>query len=354
MQLLRRRAYARAGLVGNPSDGYNGRTVSFIIRDLWAEVVLYEWDEVEILWSLEDQSRFRTVQDLAHDVRLHGYYGGVRLVKATIKRFVDYCEAHRIRLHDRNFSIRYSSTIPRNVGLAGSSAIIVSTLRALMDFYEVSIPLEVQPSLALSVETRELGITGGLQDRVIQCYEGLVSMDFSKTTMTMREGYECGVYERLDPALLPPVYVAYCDELGEPTEVVHNNLRQRFDRGDQDVVQAMQTFAGLARDARAALEERDSRRLGELINRNFDTRRSICQLLSGHIEMIERARSVGATAKFAGSGGAIVGTFTDEAMFARLQAELGKIQCVVFRPTIESGPSASPNGSDPRSESWAD
>ncbi|HEY4262035.1 MAG TPA: hypothetical protein VGM98_17835 [Schlesneria sp.] len=335
MQLLRRRAYARAGLVGNPSDGYNGRTISFIIRNLWAEVVLYEWDEIEILWSSEDQSRFRSVHDLAQDVRLHGYYGGVRLVKATIKRFVEYCDAQKLKLHDRNFSIRYQSTIPRNVGLAGSSAIIISTLRALMDFYEVTIPLEVQPSLALSVETRELGITGGLQDRVIQCYEGLVSMDFSKDKMTTRDGYECGVYERLDPALLPPVYIAYCEEMGEPTEVIHNNLRQRYDRGDADVVTAMRTFADLARDARGALAQGDAAQLSRLIDTNFDTRRSICQLHSGHIEMIERARKVGATAKFAGSGGAIVGTCTDESMFNALQKELGQMRCIVLKPSIQ-------------------
>jgi glucuronokinase len=335
MQLLRRRAYARAGLVGNPSDGYNGRTISFIIRNLWAEVVLYEWDEIEILWSSEDQSRFRSVHDLAQDVRLHGYYGGVRLVKATIKRFVEYCDAQKLKLHDRNFSIRYQSTIPRNVGLAGSSAIIISTLRALMDFYEVTIPLEVQPSLALSVETRELGITGGLQDRVIQCYEGLVSMDFSKDKMSTRDGYECGVYERLDPALLPPVYVAYCDEMGEPTEVIHNNLRQRYDRGDADVVTAMRTFADLARDAREALAQGDVAQLSRLIDTNFDTRRSICQLHSGHIEMIERARKVGATAKFAGSGGAIIGTYTDESMFRALQKELGQMHCMVLKPIIQ-------------------
>lgn len=335
MQLLRRRAYARAGLIGNPSDGYNGRTISFIIRNLWAEVVLYEWDEIEILWSSEDQSRFRSVHELAQDVRLHGYYGGVRLVKATIKKFVEYCDAQKLTLHDRNFSIRYQSSIPRNVGLAGSSAIIISTLRALMDFYEVSIPLEVQPSLALSVETRELGITGGLQDRVIQCYEGLVSMDFSEDKMTTRQGYECGVYERLDPALLPPVYVAYCDEMGEPTEIIHNNLRQRFDRGDADVVNAMRTFAELAREARDSLQQRDTAQLARLINSNFDTRRSICQLHSGHIDMIERARKVGATSKFAGSGGAILGTYTDEAMFRDLQKELGQIHCHVFKPNIE-------------------
>ena len=37
-----------------------------------------------------------------------------------------------------------------------------------MEFYGIVIPKVVQPSLILSVENDELGITAGLQDRVIQ------------------------------------------------------------------------------------------------------------------------------------------------------------------------------------------
>ena len=48
---------------------------------------------VEILLTEDDRARFRSVHDLARDVELHGYYGGIRLVKATIKRFVEYCRA---------------------------------------------------------------------------------------------------------------------------------------------------------------------------------------------------------------------------------------------------------------------
>ncbi|HET6898680.1 MAG TPA: GHMP kinase, partial [Vicinamibacteria bacterium] len=176
MLLIRKRAFARAGLIGNPSDGYHGRTISISVRNFWAEVVLYEWDSVDIVLLEDDRASFRSVKDLARDVRLHGYYGGIRLVKATIKRFVEYCEARHIALHDRNFSIRYETTIPRQVGLAGSSAIIVATLRCLMEFYGVDIPKEAQPTLVLNVEQEELGITVGLQDRVIQVYEGLVYM----------------------------------------------------------------------------------------------------------------------------------------------------------------------------------
>ena len=112
MIIIRKRAYARAGLLGNPSDGYNGKTISIIVRNFWAEVVLYEWDSVDIVQSRDDRARFRTIHDLAQDVRLHGYYGGIRLIKATIKRFVDYCSARNLKLHDHNFSVRYETNIP--------------------------------------------------------------------------------------------------------------------------------------------------------------------------------------------------------------------------------------------------
>src|SRR3990172_6191087 len=123
MRLIRKKAFARAGLVGNPSDGYFGKTLSLVVPDFWAEVTLYEWDQVELVWGENDQSRFRSIDDLVRDVRLHGYYGGIRLVRATIKKFADYCRHRKIRLHDRNFSVRNQSNIPRLVGLAGSSAI---------------------------------------------------------------------------------------------------------------------------------------------------------------------------------------------------------------------------------------
>ena len=42
MQIIHKRAYARAGLLGNPSDGYNGKNISCIVRNFWAEVVLYQ------------------------------------------------------------------------------------------------------------------------------------------------------------------------------------------------------------------------------------------------------------------------------------------------------------------------
>jgi galactokinase/mevalonate kinase-like predicted kinase len=334
MILVRKRAFARAGLVGNPSDGYHGRTISISVRNFWAEVVLYEWDSVDIVLAEDDRASFRTIRDLARDVRLHGYYGGIRLVKATIKRFVEYCDARRLTLHDRNFSIRYETTIPRQVGLAGSSAIIVATLRCLMEYYEVAMPLEVQPSFVLSVEREELGIAAGLQDRVIQVYEGMVSMDFSRERERVIEGFRCYDYERLDPSLLPPVFLAYSDHLSEPTEVFHNDIRGRFDRGETKVVEAMKGFARLAAEARSALVGRDVAALGRLMNANFDLRRTIYELPAWQVQMVETARACGASAKFAGSGGAVVGLYADDAQFEKVRAALAEVGSRTVRPRV--------------------
>ena len=334
MQIIRKRAYARAGLLGNPSDGYNGKTISFSVRNFWAEVVLYEWDTVDIVLAEDDRARFTSVQDLARDVRLHGYYGGIRLVKATIKRFVDYCDRRAVVLHRRNFSVRYSSTIPRQVGLAGSSAIIVATLRCLMEFYGVEVPPEVQPSLVLAVERDELKIAAGLQDRVIQVYEGLVYMDFSKEVEREIEGYLCYAYEPLDVRLLSAVYVAYHDALSEPTEVFHNDVRGRYDRGDPAVVGAMEHFASIAARGRTALASGDRKTLDVLVNENFDLRRSVFNLPPWQILMVDTARQAGASAKFAGSGGAIVGFYPDAATLDRLRDDLGAIGSRVIIPSI--------------------
>ena len=284
--------------------------------------------------SRGSQSTFSSVRDLVRDVQLHGYYGGIRLIKATIKTFVEYCDRLGLVLHDRNFAARFESTVPRQVGLAGSSAIIVATLRCLVEWYNVSIPLDVQPSLARSVETEELGLPAGLQDRVIQVYEGVVYMDFARDRIRHLHGYECGVYEPLDPECLPPLYVAYGDMVSQPTEVPHMSLRARYRSGDPVVLRAMEQFAELTVKARQALQRQDDDELNRLINANFDLRRSIQAIDPGQLQMIEVARGTGASAKFAGSGGAIIGVYRDEAMLRRLQQDLGAIGCRVIKPCV--------------------
>jgi glucuronokinase len=323
--------YARAGFLGNPSDGYFGKTISFCFQDFRARVLVYPSARLEIKFSKADLPIFEDMDDLYRTTRWRGYYGGIRIIQALLVRFMDYCREQGITLPNRNFTLEYESNIPQRLGLGGSSAIITASLRALCQYFGIDIALPVQANLVLETETRELGVPAGLQDRVIQSYEGLVFMDFSKEIMD-RQGY--GNYERMDPGLLPAVYVAYRTSLSEGTEVFHSNVRERWRAGDPEVVGAMKTWADYAERGRRALMGRDYKTLDGLINANFDLRAKIFQLSRGNLEMVHAARRVGATSNFAGSGGAIVGTYKDEDMFRELQSELQKIGVAVLKPGI--------------------
>jgi glucuronokinase len=329
--IIRTTARPRAGLIGNPSDGYFGRTIAFTFDNFSAQIELWESPDLELLPSRRDHSVFESLGALHNDVKTHGYYGGFRLLKATAKAFFEYCQTRGIALDARNFTLRYTSDIPNRVGLAGSSAIIVSCARALMGFYNVTIPRHSLANLALSVENHELGIPAGLQDRVAQCYEGLVFMDFDRALM---EGRGYGTYEQLDPSFLPPVYIAYREDLSEGTEVYHNDLRARWQKGDPEVIEAVAFWADLTLRFREALVAGDTGAMHEAINANFDRRAALYDVGDGNREMVEAARRAGASAKFAGSGGAIVGICDDDATFDRLTRALEPMGIRVIRPRI--------------------
>jgi glucuronokinase len=325
--MIEKRAYARIGLMGNPSDGFYGKTISSCVTNFYAKATLTESQRLSIVpHTIFDSTEFSSLRDLevtSNRDGYYGYHGGMRLIYATCKRLSEYCRENDIALSDGNCTIRYDTTIPRQVGLGGSSAIIVSLLKALMEFYGLTdedIPLEVQPNLVLSVETEELGINAGLQDRVVQTYGGTVFMDFDKSIMPSL-GH--GVYKRMDSSLLPSFFLAYMEGSGRDSGKMHNEVRFRFNRGDREIIGAMATFAGYAVEAKQALEEGDHKRFGVLMNMNFDLRRRIYGdgvIGKENLQMVEIARGLGAPVKFPGSGGAVIGMYEGEEQYRRLEA----------------------------------
>lgn len=329
--IIESRAFARAGLLGNPSDGYFGKTISIIVRNFSASVSIYETPELVIEECEEDSNKFRSIYHLVDSVKLSGYYGGSRLIKAAIKKFTEYCEKNNIHLPRKNFTIRFRTSIPRQIGMAGSSAIVTATMRGLMSFYNVSIPNEILPGIILAAETDELNINAGLQDRVIQVYEGCVYMDFNREHL---EANGHGVYEMLQPSLLPKLYMAYKTELGKVSGTVFNNLKERFLAGDKLTLDTLAELASVAERGKEAILNRDYVLLNKLIDRNFDLRCKIMNISPSNMELVNTARECGASAKFSGSGGAIIGMYQDDEMLQRLIINLRKINARVIKPII--------------------
>ncbi|KAK9052386.1 hypothetical protein SSX86_029015 [Deinandra increscens subsp. villosa] len=305
--VIEHKAYARIGLLGNPSDVYYGRAVSLTVENFWACVRLEPSSDLLILpHPTHDLVQFTSLSHLVKRLENEGYYGGVRLLMATCKVFTSYCKEQGIHLHSKNFSLSYDTNIPRQTGLSGSSAIACAAFSCLLDFYNVreKIDVKIRPQLILNAE-KELGIVAGLQDRVAQVYGGLVYMDFNKTSMN-KNGY--GNYTQLDTSLLPPLHLIYAENPSDSGKV-HSAVRQRWLDGDKFIISSMEEVANLALEGKTALLEKDYAKLATLMNQNFDLRRRMfgdAALGAVNIEMVEVARRVGAAAKFTGSGGAVV------------------------------------------------
>jgi glucuronokinase len=329
---IQTKAFARAGLLGNPSDGYFGKIIAITVKDFEAKVLCDESHELMIQSHKDDIPVYKSIQDLVEKAGLYGYYGGVRLIKATVKKFYEYCQSLGIQLEKKNFTIRYSSDIPRQLGLGGSSAIITASFRALMTFYEVKIPIDILPTLILEAERDELGINAGFMDRVIQVYEGCVYMDLDEKII-QEKGH--GLYERLSPKFLPKLYLAYKPVLGKVSGIVLNDIRQGYDRKDSFILETLRRIAGKAEAGKQALLKKDFSALKQLMDENFDLRSQIMKISEGNMEMVMTARACGASAKFAGSGGSIIGMYESEEMYDRLASELGRIGAKVIKPIIE-------------------
>lgn len=322
-------APARAGLLGNPSDGYYGKCIALPVANFSATVTCSESPELRIVPGDRDRLEFGDLAELVGQIEHLGYYGGVRLLKATLKRFADHCSSHGIQLPDRNPTITYRSDIPQQVGLAGSSAIVTAALRCLLEFYDVSVPEEILPTLALEAEREELGISAGLMDRVIQVYGRVMYMDLGRELL---EEHGRGEYVPLESGLLPPLFLAYREGLAEGSELTHNDLRRRFEQGEPEVRETMEELAALTDRGHHLLESGRAAELGPLVDRNFELRARVCTISEGNRQLVEIGRSLGAHVKFAGSGGAVLGVYDgDPERYRRLRrayAEIGA-QCLV-------------------------
>ena len=95
-----------------------------------------------------------------------------------------------------------------------------------------------------------------------------------------------------------------------------------------------QQFGTLSTLAKAAIEKKAMQTLSQLMNKNFDLRASICTISKSNMDMIRAARSVGASSKFTGSGGAIIGIYENENMFENLKKAMSKIDAEVIKPDI--------------------
>lgn len=276
------------------------------VAGMSATVELEPADEVVVVPGPGDEPRWSDLDGLIADVDRHGLGTGTQLLTATVRTFCDVLDGLGMA-RPGGFHLRYSTDIPRAVGMAGSSALVLAALSVLGRHAGVPWPAAVLPPIALGVETGRLGIAAGLQDRVVQSRGGLVAMDFSELRADARFGVHHGEDDAVDPDRLPALFVGWRSAAAEPSDGFHRVLRSRFDEGDVEVRRGLQRLAAIVLDGRAALRWRDADRFADLVAENMAVRRTLAPIAAAQLAPIDRLLDAGIPATFTGSGGAVVG-----------------------------------------------
>lgn len=298
-------AYARAGLLGNPSDGYEGKAIALPVRNFEARVTVEPGER--------EGPEVRAVPGLD------------RLIHAAVRRLVRH--VGRDDLLRDPIAISCETTIPRQVGLAGSSAVVIATLRALGERWDAGLPALELAEMALAVEVEDLGIAAGPMDRVVQAYERLVVMDLAPPRTEAS-------YGTLDPELLPPMLIAWDPTGGASSGVPHSDLRERWRRGDAEVHRTIEELRALVDRGVEALRAGDHRALMGMVDRNFELRCRVFAVGEADRRMVSIARGFGAAAKLCGSGGAVLVLPAEEADRSALEAGFHEAGFRTCRPVV--------------------
>lgn len=294
------RATARAGVAGNPSDALGGAALAVPVPSLGAVVQLADAERLRVRPEVPEPGWASVDQLVQHTARL-GHDGGDRLVTASIVTLHHHLAAAGVAHDDAPFEAVWRTDIPRSVGLAGSSALVIATLRALAQRWEVDLPAALLAELALRAEVEQLGIAAGWMDRAVQAHGAPTLVDRRAVPEA-----EVPSMQVVRPPRPVDLLVAWDAGAASPSGRLHGDLRARHAAGDPEVVAAVDELVEVAHAASQALGSADLAALADAVDRSCALRVRLGALDDVTASMVRAADSAGGAATSAGSGGAVL------------------------------------------------
>lgn len=323
---------AAAGLIGAPADQLGGRVLGVALANHRAWAQLEPADGV-VIRSDDDAPAWRSMRELSDEVDRYGHGGSRSLVTAALRTVHRHAMRVGASVSQEGFSLRYGSDIPRQLGFGGSTALVVAVQDVVCRHLGLRIDPLVRPTLAMAAEADELGLVTAPRTSVTQILGGVVAMDFDPERTDAIDGLGHGRYDPVDPSGLPPLFVAHLAAAAAVDDAARRDLRNRWQRGENGIVEVSKRLSGLAAEARAAVSWRDPDRVAALINASADLAATLTVPTDLSVMMLEEARDVGAAATMVGTG-AIMGAFDGDDMLDTLRRRLGDLGAEVQRVEI--------------------
>lgn len=360
---------ARINVLGNPSDGNEGdwHTISAAI-ELRAGAMVEPSDVLRFdEYQRDGDGRLSLMRSIADpDVALAAD-GQATLQKAAVRRLQAFSPEFAAKLSRQKVRLVTWTDVPRQSGLAGSSLLVMLTLAAMRQAYELDAHVHndyVLCELTQRVEALELGITCGYADRYVPLFGGLAYIDYRGKLLQrpIDEEPYC-TYERLDK-YVPRLPLVVCSTgLQRDSGEVHGIMRSRYleeyaayeSRASGDtampfMLRVMAEAGATAWRGKIAMLRDDWRTFGSLMNENHrlvNEMMAYCGLRDSGVaatnRLIEAALEGGALgAKLTGAGGggsvfALVMPGDEQRMldvFEREARVLGLSDATIFAPEL--------------------
>jgi glucuronokinase len=306
---------ARAGLVGNPSDGFGGAVLATPLPGIAATVTARSTIGVSFA-SNESVLSWPSVGSWCEAVDREGHGDEQRIISAALWTLVDHLRRRSIP-HD-GVELTWTTDVPRSVGLAGSSALAVGVIDACARAWAIELDPRVVAALALRAEREVLGIAAGWQDRIVQAHRCTVLVDASVTEVV--DGCEVPAVWRLraPEGASASLVVGWSGAAGESSDQYHAPLRRSADA----LVTPMAELAVLARVAADAWQRGAFDVVARAMGDGWRVRQGCAPLRPDHTAVVEVVRAAGVAATTPGSGGSVVALCLDDAEVGRGRAAL--------------------------------
>lgn len=313
-------APGRAGIIGNPTDGYGGAVISCSLTER-AKVVIEDSDEFRVQVG-ELSTTFRHPRDF---LLKRDRFDVVRAVFQYMNRT------------DAKLSVKVTTDVPVQGGLSGSTAILASLVAALYRLWGREVSRYYLSETLRIIELNYLKIHCGYQDHYMTVFGGINFMDFREKENYRRLSDEIyAAVEPITPHVTELPFLLAHSGIRHVSGAVHLPIRERWLEGERLVVEGYERISALCRRGKRALVERDWQTLAQYMNENHRIQHEISHVGQRNVDMMEAAMAKGAlAAKMAGAGGGgtiIVLTHNPEKQLPALKAA-GAARFLTPRPS---------------------
>ena len=298
--IIRSKAPLRLGLAGGGSDVspysdlYGGLILNATIS-LYAYTTIVETDDDRITIRAFDagcEESYPLVRTLPLED------GKARLIKGVYNRlFRDY------DLPLRSFSITTYNDAPIGSGLGTSSAMVVSIMKAFVEW--LSLPLgdyEIS-RLAYEIERIDLGLSGGKQDQYAAAFGGFNFMEFLPNDLVIVNPLKIKrwIIDELEASML-----LYFTGASRSSAAIIDEQRKNTSAGKPSALEAMHRIKQSAIDMKYALFKGDIKEFARIIGQAWEDKKKMAGAITNSViqEAFDVALASGAMAgKVSGAGG---------------------------------------------------